>query len=105
MDRARVTWSQTAETPVTSVSNLAQPLHIECAKGTCLSVHVGTQSSTMPSAFFPKHDRTESNNGIPIFEAIPITRVFREVPLAKGGGTVPVQFQYSNAVHGPQGAD
>ena len=57
----------------------------------------------MPSAFFPKHDRTESNNGIPIFEANPITRVFREVPLTKGGGSVPVQFQYSNAVHGPQG--
>jgi hypothetical protein len=27
----------------------------------------------------------------------------REVPLADGSGTVPVQFQYSNAVHGPEG--
>ena len=29
--------------------------------------------------------------------------VFKEVPLADGSGTVPVQFQYSNAVHGPEG--
>jgi hypothetical protein len=28
--------------------------------------------------------------------------VFKEVPVS-GGGTVPVQFQYSNAVHGPEG--
>jgi hypothetical protein len=29
--------------------------------------------------------------------------VFQEVPLADGTGTVPVQFLYSNAVHGPEG--
>jgi hypothetical protein len=29
--------------------------------------------------------------------------VFQEVKLADGSGTVPVQFQYSNAVHGPEG--
>jgi hypothetical protein len=29
--------------------------------------------------------------------------VFKEVKLADGSGTVPVQFQYSNAVHGPEG--
>lgn len=39
----------------------------------------------------------------PVFEAKPLTRVFREVPLAIGNGSVPVQFQYSNAVHGPEG--
>lgn len=29
--------------------------------------------------------------------------VMKEVPLANGAGTVPVQLQYSNAVHGPEG--
>jgi hypothetical protein len=29
--------------------------------------------------------------------------VFQEVKLADGSGTVPVQFEYSNAVHGPEG--
>jgi hypothetical protein len=32
-----------------------------------------------------------------------LSLVFQEVPLADGSGTVPVQFQYSNAVHGPEG--
>ena len=32
-----------------------------------------------------------------------LSLVFKEVPLADGSGTVPVQFQYSNAVHGPEG--
>ena len=36
-------------------------------------------------------------------EADPLSRVFREVPLAGGRGKVPVQFMYSNAVHGPEG--
>ena len=31
-----------------------------------------------------------------------LSLVFQEVPLADGNGTVPVQFQYSNAVHGPE---
>jgi hypothetical protein len=30
-------------------------------------------------------------------------KVLREVPLAKGGGKVPIQFMYSNFVHGPEG--
>ncbi len=34
-----------------------------------------------------------------------LTKVFKEVPLADGSGTVPVQLQYSNAVHGPEGTD
>lgn len=29
--------------------------------------------------------------------------VFQEVRLTDGSGTVPVQFMYSNAVHGPEG--
>ena len=32
-----------------------------------------------------------------------LSLVFQEVPLTSGSGTVPVQFQYSNAVHGPEG--
>jgi hypothetical protein len=45
----------------------------------------------------------EECGDFPVFEANPLTLVFREVPLAGGGGTVPVQFQYSDAVHGPEG--
>ena len=45
----------------------------------------------------------EECGDFPVFEAKPLTRVFKEVPLTAGGGTVPVQFQYSNAVHGPEG--
>ena len=29
--------------------------------------------------------------------------IMQEVPLTNGEGTVPVQFQYSNAVDGPEG--
>jgi hypothetical protein len=32
-----------------------------------------------------------------------LAKVFKEVPLADGSGTVPIQFLYSNAVHGPEG--
>ena len=39
----------------------------------------------------------------PIAEAKQLLQVFKEVPLADGSGTVPVQLQYSNAVHGPEG--
>ena len=39
----------------------------------------------------------------PVFEANPLSEVFQEVPLTDGSGTVPVQFLYSNAVHGPEG--
>jgi hypothetical protein len=39
----------------------------------------------------------------PIRLASDIQLVFQEVPLANGAGTVPVQFMYSNAVHGPEG--
>lgn len=39
----------------------------------------------------------------PIRADIPLRSVFQEVPLANGDGTVPVQFIYSNAVHGPEG--
>jgi hypothetical protein len=40
----------------------------------------------------------------PVFEAgNDLTLVFQEVELTSGTGTVPVQFQYSNHVHGPEG--
>src|SRR5579859_4274199 len=45
----------------------------------------------------------EEVGDFPIAEANPLTQVFKEVPLAAGGGTIPVQFQYSNRVHGPEG--
>jgi hypothetical protein len=45
----------------------------------------------------------EECGDFPVFEANPLTLVFQEVPLTDGSGTVPVQFQYSDAVHGPEG--
>ena len=45
----------------------------------------------------------EECGDFPVFEANPLTQVFKEVALTGGQGTVPVQFQYSNAVHGPEG--
>ncbi len=45
----------------------------------------------------------EECGDFPVFEADPLTKVFQEVKLTNGDGTVPVQFQYSNHVHGPEG--
>jgi len=45
----------------------------------------------------------EECGDFPVAEANPLTQVFQEVPLTNGTGTVPVQFQYSNAAHGPEG--
>jgi hypothetical protein len=46
----------------------------------------------------------EECGDFPVFEAgTDLALVFKEVPLTTGGGTVPVQFQYSNDVHGPEG--
>ena len=39
----------------------------------------------------------------PIAAAQQLSLVLREVPLADGTGAVPIQLQYSNAVHGPEG--
>jgi hypothetical protein len=44
----------------------------------------------------------EECGDFPVFEANPLTEVFQEVPVA-GGKKAPVQFQYSNDDHGPQG--
>lgn len=45
----------------------------------------------------------EECGDFPISEARTLTQVFGEVQLADGSGSVPVQFMYSNAVHGPEG--
>ena len=45
----------------------------------------------------------EECGDFPVFEAKPLTLVFQEVAKTDGSGTVPVQFQYSVAVHGPEG--
>jgi hypothetical protein len=44
----------------------------------------------------------EEIGDFPIFEDRSLRRVFAEVPLANGRGNVPVQFQYSNRIHGPE---
>jgi hypothetical protein len=45
----------------------------------------------------------EECGDFPVFEANPLTQVFQEVAVTDGSRTVPVQFQYSDAVHGPEG--
>ncbi len=45
----------------------------------------------------------EECGDFPVFEANPLTQVFQEVNLTNGNRTVPVQFQYSDNVHGPEG--
>jgi len=45
----------------------------------------------------------EECGDFPVFEANPLAQVFKEVKLTDGSGTVPVQFQYSDAAHGPEG--
>jgi hypothetical protein len=48
-------------------------------------------------------DQGEEIGDFPIAEANPLSKVFKEVLLTNGGTRVPVQFQYSNAAHGPEG--
>jgi hypothetical protein len=45
----------------------------------------------------------EECGDFPVFEANPLTEVFKEVKLTNGNGTVPLQFQYSDHAHGPEG--
>ena len=44
----------------------------------------------------------EECGDFPVFEANPLTQVFQEIALPTGG-TAPIQVQYSNYVHGPEG--
>jgi esterase/lipase superfamily enzyme len=48
-------------------------------------------------------EQGEECGDFPLFEASPLSQVFQEVALTDGSGTVPVQFLYSNATHGPEG--
>jgi hypothetical protein len=43
----------------------------------------------------------EECGDFPVFEANPLTQVFQEIQLTLGSGTVPIQFQYSDADQGP----
>ena len=45
----------------------------------------------------------EECGDFPVFEANPLSEIFQEIKLTDGSGTVPVQFQYSDKVHGPEG--
>jgi len=45
----------------------------------------------------------EECGDFPVAEANPLAQVFKEVELTDKSGTVPVQFQYSDNVHGPEG--
>jgi hypothetical protein len=44
----------------------------------------------------------EECGDFPVFEDSTLRHVFAEIALANNQGTVPVQFQYSNRVHGPE---
>lgn len=43
----------------------------------------------------------EECGDFPVFEANLLSEVFQEVELTDGTNTVPIQFQYSDADHGP----
>jgi hypothetical protein len=43
----------------------------------------------------------EECGDFPVFEANPLSEVFQEIQLTDGAATVPIQFQYSDADHGP----
>jgi hypothetical protein len=45
----------------------------------------------------------EECGDLPIFEDPGLTRVFQQIELANAAGESPVQFQYSNHAHGPEG--
>ena len=45
----------------------------------------------------------EECGDFPVAEANPLSQVFKEVELTDKSGTVPVQFQYSDSAHGPEG--
>ena len=45
----------------------------------------------------------EEVGDFPVFTANPLTQVFKQVKLTGKTTTIPIQFQYSNFVHGPEG--
>jgi hypothetical protein len=48
-------------------------------------------------------DAGEEIGDFPLHDNVSIRTIIQEVALADGTGTVPIQLQYSNAVHGPEG--
>jgi len=48
-------------------------------------------------------DAGEEIGDFPLHDNVSIRKIIQEVPLADGSGTVPIQLEYSNAVHGPEG--
>lgn len=48
-------------------------------------------------------EQGEECGDFPVLIAQPLSLVFKEVPLTNGDGPVPVQFQFSDTVHGPEG--
>ena len=48
-------------------------------------------------------DAGEEIGDYPLHAGVTLKDIVTEVPLANGQGKVPVQFNYSNAVHGPEG--
>ena len=63
-------------------------------------------AATSPNGMAVLGWTSDSGNEIgdyPIAEATQLLQVFQEISLADGSGTVPVQFIYSNAAHGPEG--
>src|SRR6266496_1276912 len=64
------------------------------------SIHVTDNVGTAHTIYyavgvFSETRQDGTTNGIPVFQ---------EVSLTTGNGKVPIQFQYSNAVHGPEGS-
>jgi hypothetical protein len=66
------------------------------------AIRAGNDPSATSFLGWTSHQGEECGD-FPVFEAKPLSEVFQEVNLTNQSGTVPVQFQYSNAVHGPEG--
>jgi hypothetical protein len=75
-------------------------INYRCGRGRCHSRRQRPERHKIP---WLVSRQGEECGDFPVFEANPLTLVFQEVPKSDGTGSVPVQFQYSVAVHGPEG--
>ena len=67
------------------------------------AIKAGNDSSAVKFLGWTSRQGEECGD-FPVFESgNDLALVFQEVELTSGAGTVPVQFQYSNHVHGPEG--
>jgi hypothetical protein len=67
------------------------------------AIRAGNSSGAIKFLGWTSKDGSECGD-FPVFEAgNDLSLVFQEVELTSATGTVPVQFQYSNHVHGPEG--